>query len=460
MEKRETAAGSMVGDEPADGSTYAVVGAGPSGMAVSRALTHARVPHIVYEKHSDVGGIWDIENPGSPMYESAHFISSKWTSGFSGFPMPDTLADYPAHRYILRYLRDFTDAYGLWRNIVFNAEVAGTERVEQGWRVRLKDGRHALHRGIVCANGVTWIPSLPRWPGHFDGEIRHSVTYRSPQEFSGKRVLIVGLGNSGADIACDAARNASVTAISVRRGYHFLPKHVYGWPIDVFFRRPEVLPTELRSADLRAGIAAITGDPSRLGMPKPDHEFGMAHPLLNTQLLHHLAHGDVSVRPDVQRLEGHSVVFSDGTRMEVDLILAATGYQVKAPYVDDDFFDFAGNRAAQYLNIFNRRDQNLYAVGFAEVAAGIYPLIDLMAHVVACHLSDRMYRPEVARAFEELKDADTFDSKGGKAYIASDRHANYIDMPSYRAHVIALCQRFAWPLLDNSTYDSLRRQST
>jgi cation diffusion facilitator CzcD-associated flavoprotein CzcO len=426
---------------------WCIIGAGPSGLATSRALARLGIEHVVYEKHHDVGGIWDMANEGTPLYESAHFISSKWTSGFNGFPMRESLADYPHHSEVLRYLREFADAYDLRRHVQFGALVKRAEPEAGGWRVHLSDGRSALHRGVICANGVTWLPSMPQWPGHFDGELRHSVTYRSPSEFKGKRVLIVGLGNSGADIACDAARHAQLAQLSVRRGYHFLPKHVYGWPIDVHFRRSDLLPPEIKAMNLRAGVFAITGDVTRLGMPKPDHDFGQAHPLLNTQLLHHLAHGDIAVRPDIQQLDGHTVHFADGSTMEADLILAATGYRVTAPYLDESLFETQGQRVMQYLNVFNRQNNGLFTVGFAEVAAGIYPLIDQMAHLLAHHLHDRDYRPDASQAFEKFKLTDDFDLRGGKHFVASDRHANYVDLASYAEHANEICKKFGWPLL-------------
>jgi cation diffusion facilitator CzcD-associated flavoprotein CzcO len=429
--------------------SYCIVGAGPSGLATSRVLSQLDIPHVVYEKHTDLGGIWDLDNPGTPLYESAHFISSKWTSGFTGFPMSEAMADYPHHSEIRRYLNDFADACDLRRHIRFSTDVARIEPEGAFWRVTFADGDTALHRGVICANGVTWLPSAPSWPGQFDGEIRHSATYRSPSEFAGKRVLIVGLGNSGADIACDAASHSEHAVISVRRGYHFLPKHVYGWPIDVHFRRPELIPTDVRALDLRLGVFAVTGDVTRLGLPAPDHELGQAHPLLNTQLLHHLAHGDIEVRPDIARLDGQSVEFQDGSRIQVDLILLATGYRVQAPYLDASLFDTNGQRVMQYLNVFNRQHHELFTVGFAEVAAGIYPLIEQMAHLVARHINDRLRQPSVARAFEAWKQSDDFDPKGGKRFIDSDRHTNYVDLASYLSHVERLCQRFGWPTLES-----------
>jgi cation diffusion facilitator CzcD-associated flavoprotein CzcO len=369
--------------------------------------------------------------------------------------MPENLADYPHHTQILGYLRDFADAFDLRRHVVFNAEVARIEPLGGRWKVTLQDGRTAWHRGVICANGVTWLAATPEWPGSFAGELRHSVTYRGPAEFEGKRVLIVGLGNSGADIACDAARHAVSASVSVRRGYHFLPKHVYGWPIDVHFRRPDLLPAAVQALDLRAGVFAITGDTTRFGMPKPDHEFGQSHPLLNTQLLHHLGHGDIDIRPDIDHLDGPHVVFKDGSRLEVDLILAATGYRVQAPYLDDMLFEMKGLRAMQYLNVFNRSHHELFTLGFAEVAAGIYPLIDQMAHLLAQHLNDRLRRPQAAREFEAWKQQDDFDPRGGKRFVESDRHANYVDLVSYMAHAAALCVRFGWPMLSTQTYKAV-----
>ena len=438
-----------------EAESYCVVGAGPSGLAVSRALSRLDIPHVVYEKHSAVGGIWNTDNPGSPVYRSAHFISSKWTSGFTGFPMPAEFADYPHHTQVLRYLRDFADAFGLHRHVRLNAEVDRIEPRGPQWKVTLKDGSTAQHRGVICANGVTWLPALPQWPGAFTGELGHAVSYRSPAQFEGKRVLIVGLGNSGADIACEAARHALSAAVSVRRGYHFLPKHVYGWSIDVFLRCADLLPPAIKALDLRAGIFATVGDTRRFGMPAPDHEPGQSHPLLNTQLLHHLGHGDIEIRPDIERLDGRGVVFKDGSHLEVDLILAATGYRVSAPYLDEALFEWAGERPAQYMNVFNRRHHELFTVGFAEVAAGIYPLIEQMAHLLAHHLNDRLRRPQAARAFELWQQRDDFDPRGGKHFIESNRHANYVDLGSYTKQASALCAKFEWPALSAGTFSRL-----
>ena len=106
--------------------------------------------------------------------------------------------------------------------------------------------------------------------------------------------------------------------------------------------------------------------------------------------------------------------------------------------------------------LLTRDEHELFTIGFAEVAAGIYPLIDQMAHMVAHHIDDRLNKRESADKFEDLKAHDSFDTRGGKQYVSSDRHANYIDFPSYSTHVSELCKKFGWPKLSEDTYKASR----
>ena len=187
---------------------YCLVGGGPSSMVMARALIKEGVPFDWYEKHRDFGGIWDMDNPTSPMYESAHFISSKYTSGFYGLPMPQDFPDYPTWRQIRDYIRAFARTYGLYEHVTFNTEVTDARRLDgDRWEVTTSAGVTREYDGLICAPGVTWHPSQPKLAGQdiFAGEIRHSVTFRDGMEFRDKKVLIIGAGNSGVDIACDAA---------------------------------------------------------------------------------------------------------------------------------------------------------------------------------------------------------------------------------------------------------------
>jgi amino acid transporter len=442
---------------------YCIIGAGPAGLLAARALRLEGVPYDQYERHADVGGIWDLDNPGTPMYESAHFISSKFTSGFYGLPMPASFPDYPDNRQILSYIRDFADAFDLRRNIRFNTGVAKAvpigEDAAGGWRVTLADGQVHDYRGVICATGVTWHPSTPEYPGmdQFQGEMRHTVTHRSAADLKGRRVLIIGCGNSGADIACDAARNADSAMLSVRRGYRFVPKHIFGVPTDVFIGGRLAPPKGVVvPADVSQLLDAVVGDLTRLGLPKPDHDALQSHPIMNTQVLHHLAHGDLRAKPDVQRFTPTGAVFTDGTEEAFDLVLFATGYNYKLPYLNEDWFEWKSGHPQLYLNIFHRRLQGLAVLGFVEFADAGYQRFDEMAQMVAMDAYIRQ-SGQFREEWTAMKAGHAPNLRGAMTYIDSPRHANYVDVTTYRQVLAEIRNRFGWFDVGHGTYDSLRR---
>jgi len=437
---------------------YCIVGGGPCGLLAARAFRLAGIPYDQFERHSEVGGIWAIESPGSPMYESAHFISSKYTSPFYGLPMPEAYPDYPDYRQIHAYIRDFADAFDLTSAIRFGTSVEQAEPIgpdaAEGWRVRLSTGETRTYRGLVCANGVTWHASLPAYPGIelFRGELRHSVSYRDPAEFAGKRVLIVGAGNSGVDIACDAARSASTAAISLRRGYHFVPKHIFGVPTDVFLGGALHPPPGVVIPDEpNAMLAALVGDLTRFGLPAPDHKVMESHPIMNSQILHYLAHGDLSVKPDVARFTETGVVFTDGTAAEFDLVLCATGYEYRIPYLDPGLFSWKNGRPELYLNILHRRLRGLSVIGFVEFASAGYQRFDEMAQMAA--LDAYIEQSGISRdEWRRMKAEGRPDLRGASRYIESPRHTAYVNVGVYRKVLAEIRRKFGWPDPDDALY--------
>ena len=426
MDSTRPAPDALAADDVLD---VAVVGAGPSGLVLARQLAKTSATFRVFERNSDVGGIWDIDAPGSPMYESAHFISSRTLSGFPGFPMPSDYPDYPNHRQLLDYIRSFADAFDLRRHITFDTAVDHASLTAEGeWLLELADGSTQRARYLVCANGVTWVPNIVEWPGQFNGEVRHSVTYRSPEEFRGRRVLIVGAGNSGVDIACDAAFAADQAFLSVRRGYHFVPKHIMGKPADVFAAEGPHLPFKVAQRVLGGLLRVVNGDLRRYGLPKPDHGLFESHPIMNTQILHYLGHGDAIAKGDVERFDGDDVVFKDGSREQVDLVITATGYQHASPFLDDDVLETKGGRPDLYLGIFARNHPNLAVLGFIEFASAAYANFDAMAELI---VADATGGNAVVDALGQKKRHHRPDLTGGHGYIESERMANYVDVDTY-----------------------------
>ncbi|MEU1553679.1 NAD(P)/FAD-dependent oxidoreductase [Streptomyces scabiei] len=420
-----------------------VIGAGPAGLAVARALAERDLPYTHIERHTGPGGLWDIDNPGSPMYESAHFISSRTLSGFGGYPMPDHFADYPPHRQILSYLTSFADAYGLRDRIEFGTEVRGVDKTADGrWTVTRTDGRTSTHRQVVVCTGAQWHPNVPEIPGRFGGEIRHTVTYRGSAELQGRRVLVVGAGNSGLDIACDAARSADHAAISMRRGYWFIPKHLFGRPVDTIAAGGPHLPMWLQQKLFGGLLRLLNGDPRRLGLQKPDHKLFETHPALNSQLIHHLQHGDITARPGIAHTEGRTVRFTDGTSDEFDLILLATGYVHRVPVAQKYFGD--EQHPDLYLSSFSREHDGLFGVGFVETNSGAYQLFDSQAQLIASFIRDTRAGLPTAERFARRIRADRPDLSGGLRFVDSPRHTGYVHSEAFVKYLGKVAGDMGW----------------
>ncbi len=423
----------------------AIVGAGPAGLAAARALKQNNVAFEVFERHSDVGGIWDINNPGSPMYESAHFISSKTMSHFAGYPMPDDYPDYPSNRQLLAYIRGFARDFGLLPHIHFNTEVASTWRSDNGWTLHLADGTSKTFTHLIAAIGTNWAAKKPEIPGNFSGKIIHSVDFKSSSDLKGKSVLVIGAGNSGCDIACDVARTADRSFISMRRGYHFIPKHIFGKPADVFAAEGPHLPLWLTQKVFGVMLRILTGDITRLGLPKPDHKLLESHPILNDQILHHLRHGDIRAKSDVERFDGKDVVFKDGSREAIDLVITATGYSWPIPFMDRSAFDWKGERPELYLNMISPKDARLFVAGFLEVNGGAYKHFDAMADTIVRSISLETSDPVRYQTLRNIAENEHPDVSGGIKLVASDRHVHYADADAYKAAHKAFRKRMGWP---------------
>ncbi|MEJ2851878.1 MULTISPECIES: flavin-containing monooxygenase [unclassified Saccharothrix] len=421
-----------------------VIGAGPAGLAVARALAARGLPYTHVERHTAPGGIWDIDNPGSPMYESAHFISSRTRSGFGGWPMPDDFPDYPSHRHVLAYLKSFADAYGLTGRIEFGTAVRTVAKNADGsWTVTRDDGRESVHGQVVVCTGAQWHPNVPELPGRFTGEVRHTIGYRDERELRGKRVLVVGAGNSGCDIACDAARAADHAVISMRRGYWFIPKHVFGRPVDTLAGAGPKLPMWLEQKVFGALLRLLNGDTARLGLPDPDHKLFETHPAINSMLLHHLRHGDITAKPGIARAEGGTVHFTDGTSDEFDLVLLATGYRHAVPVAQEYFGD--EQHPELYLSAFSRRHEGLFGVGFLETNSGAYRLFDTQAQLIAGFIGDSRRGLPAAERFARMIRDDHPDLTAGLRFVSSPRHTGYVDSGAYRRYVEKVAKAMGWP---------------
>ena len=431
--------GGTLGERP-----WALIGAGPSGLGAARNLARRGIPFVGFERHTDVGGLWDIESPTSNMYESAHLISSKTTTAYDEFPMSEETADYPSHWEMREYFRDYADTYDLRRHYRFGTSVIRAEPDEGGgWRVTSREeeaGREQTEEfaGLIIANGILSEPNVPEFEGEFEGELLHTSAYRRPEIFRDKRVLIIGAGNSGCDIAVDAVGQARSVDMSLRSGYWFFPKYILGRPSDTLNEgRPLPAPIKQR-IDSRL-IRLITGNPARLGFPEPEGKIYETHPVMNTLVLYHAGHGDIRIRGDIERFDGSTVRFADGTSADYDMVMLATGYRLHYPFIDPGHLNWDIEAGAAgpdlYLNIFTPRHRNLFVLGMVEATGlgwqGRFNQGDLVAEFIAASRD----RPERADEMWRRVNGPRPDLFGGYHYRQLDRLPYYVNKDAYRDQI-------------------------
>ncbi len=353
-----------------------VIGAGPTGLAMAKALKQAGIPYLQVEATGHVGGNW-----AHGVYETAHIISSRKTTEYADHPMPADYPDFPSAAQMKAYFEAYTAANGLDQHLRFDAEVtAVSPAAGGGWEVRFGD-RAEIFKGVIVCNGHHWKRSLPAWVEGFTGEVLHSKDYVRPDQLRGKRVLVLGGGNSGCDVISEAARVSSAAEWSLRRGYWIMPKTFLGIP-SVELMKPW-LPVFAQRIVMRAAIRLVVGRYSDYGLPQPDHRLFDAHPTINTEVFHYLKHGRIRVRPDVASVEGRLVRFADGSFAEYDIVVSATGFDLSYPFLPAGTVPVRGKVAELYAGMLRPEHRHLYVIGGYQPRYGIGPLLRPLALVLA-----------------------------------------------------------------------------
>lgn len=409
----------------------AVIGAGSSGIAACQVLKARGIPFDCYEKGSAVGGNWRYGNDNgvSAAYASLFINTSKRRMQYRSFPMPADYPDYPHHTQIAAYFDAFVDHFGLRQGIRFGSEVARVEPKDGGWEVTLGDGTKHRHAAVLVANGHHWDPQWPDFPGEFAGQTLHSHHYRTPDVFEGRRVLVVGIGNSAVDIACEASRVAQATFLSTRRGAWVIPKYLLGRPTDEL-SGPFVdrLPLRVQQWLYAALLWLVQGPMERYGLPRPDHRLLEAHPTISSELLLRIGHGRIKPKPNVTRLEGREVRFADGSREAVDVIVYCTGYRIRFPFLSQDVFDAADNRVRLYRRVVPPEQPGLFFVGLIQPLGAIMPLAEAQAEWIADLLQGSCTLPSREVMWREI---DRDERALARRYVRSPRHTIQVDFFPY-----------------------------
>lgn len=378
----------------------AVIGAGPSGITALKNLRDAGFAQVTcFDLNDRVGGNWlfNPETSHSSVFETTHIISSKTLSEYRDFPMPPEYPDYPSHRQLAEYFQAYAGQFGLTAHIQFETEVRRAEPdVDDRWTLTLRRGGAEwleTFDALVVANGHHWNPRMPEYPGTFSGRMLHSHAYKRAAPFAGQRVLVIGGGNSACDVAVETARVSAVTDLSWRRGYWIVPKFMFGKPSDVVNGLSNWLPRALRMRINQAMLRLLQGRNHSYGLPEPDHVLGATHPTVNSELLYALRHGHIRPRPDITRLEGHSVHFTDGTVGEYDVIVACTGYWISHPFFRRELIDFSTGPVPLYLRMFPAAFPTLAFIGLFQPLGCIWPAAELQSKLLAKRLAGTWQPP-------------------------------------------------------------------
>ena len=350
----------------------AIVGAGPAGLAVSACLRQASVEHVLLEREPAVASTWRRH------YDRLHLHTDRRRSCLPGAPFPPGTPRYPSREDVVAYLERYAAERAAPARL--GEEVRAARRAWDGWDVETSRGR-LLARHLVVATGLNGEAVEPTWPGldAFPGEVLHSGRYRNGDAWRGRDVLVVGLGNSGGEIAIDLHEHGARPALSVRGPVCVIPRDVLGLPILALAVPLSRLPPRLADALSRPLVRLALGDPARAGLPRP--RAGPMEqiarrgrvPLIDVGTVALLRAGAIRLFPALARFDGAEARFVGGRAARFDAVVLATGFRPRLGFLDGA--PRPGDRAAGA--------QRLHYCGFDVVPTGMLRQIAIEARAIA-----------------------------------------------------------------------------
>jgi cation diffusion facilitator CzcD-associated flavoprotein CzcO len=415
----------------------AVIGAGAAGLSTAKHLLHLGIDVTVYEMGSQVGGLWVYENDNgrSPAYDSLYINSEAQVTQYRDYPFPEGTPIFPSHRQIRQYLESYADHFDVRRHIRFNTEVTSVEPADgAGWNVALSDGGREHFDAVVVACGHQADPAHPPFAETFGGEYLHAHSYRIPDPFRGKRVLVVGTGNSGLDIAADVCGVTEATIVAARSPVLIMPRTLFGVPTARALANLRVhklpWPVQRRIRELVTWV--VHGRMEQYGLRTPKTR---THPAGHQTFMSHVAYQRIRIRPGIASVEGKEVRFTDGSVEEVDTIIAATGYELELPFLPEDIAPIRGRRLDAYKRVLHVDRPDLYFVGFFNVSGGAnIRMMDVQAEWVAALVAGTARRPSRE---EMLEDIEQERRTIAKRFPGSPRYGLELDPIEYPASIAA-----------------------
>jgi dimethylaniline monooxygenase (N-oxide forming) len=412
----------------------AIIGAGSSGIAALKGLRERDIDTVVFEASDRVGGNWVFGNRNgmSAAYRQLHINTSRERMEYADYPMPKSYPDFPHHSHIAEYFDNYVDHFGLRGHIRFETRVEHAVRdAAGGWDLTLGDGTTEHFDVLLVANGHHWDPRWPEpaFPGSdtFGGTQMHAHEYVDDEVFRDKDVVVLGMGNSAMDLAVESSYVAAHTYLAARRGAWILPKYIFGRPIDQLPNDPRV-PFAIRQRVIQNLVKLSQGDPTRFGLPKPDHKFGDAHPTVSGRILDRIQHGTITPKPNIARLHADAVEFADGSRVHADIVVYCTGYKISFPFFDEDFIAAPDNHIELFRRVFAPGIEDLAFVCLLQPLGATMPLAEAQGKWIAAYLRGDYVLPSEA---EMRADIAADQAAMRKRYVASKRHTIQVDFDDY-----------------------------
>jgi dimethylaniline monooxygenase (N-oxide forming) len=419
--------------------TVCIIGAGSSGITAAKTLKEHGISFDCFEKGSQIGGNWRFNNDNgmSSAYRSLHINTNRMIMAYSDYPMPAEYPMFPHHSHIINYFDDYVNHFGIRQDIQFNTEVKDVTRNQEGkYTVETSNGTY-LYDNVIIANGHHWNPRFPdpAFKGNFTGEVLHSHYYREVEQIRGKDILVVGIGNSAVDIACEAARTYSGNVvISTRSGANIVPNWLWSIPFDSLANSlTSKLPIAIQRLFLGSALRLARGKQEDFGVPKPKRPLLSEHPTLSQDLLNLSGRGLVKFKPNIKEFRGKTVVFEDGTEQDFDMIVYATGYKVTFPFLKETSFNVSEtNDFRLYKKVIHPDYQGLYFLALIQPLGAIMPLAEVQSKWIAKILKGETKLPnkeEMLKSIEEDKQAMA------KRYKESPRHTLQVDFHPYKESI-------------------------
>ena len=404
---------------PSDSGPVAVIGAGGAGLATAHALAARGVPFTVFEAGSGLGGNWRYDNDSGhgSAYQSLRTNVSRRKTSFRCFPI-ERGSTFLHHTEMLAYLESFADHFGLRPHIRFATPVKEARPVDDGWAVTTDDGPERF-RAVVVAVGYNSEPRLPHLPGRFDGFVQHSHDYRTPAPFVGKDVVVVGLGCSAGELACEVRAVARSVTIAARSGSWVIGRRIGPVPMDSLDTRVgSRLPWSVRRRMFAPLVRLSGGRQTRAGIPTPAGRVGDKPFCVSDELVGAVRRSEIEIAPDVVELLGDRVRLADGREHPAQALLLGTGYETSFPFLPSDIEAPSAERVPLYRGIASIAADDLFFVGLVYGLGPLIPMFEAQADWLGEHLAGRLALPSrEVMATSIARDADVrrrnFDPRFG-----------------------------------------------